>query len=177
MGEMVPVNPAGSSAVASDLASARSSWRIGLVLVAAAGISSLIAIVVNEYAVRAAGGQMSYLSSYAVGLAALLAFLAALLGIRAYRGADRSGGAVLLAVLAAVVALLAGVFIFFSPTMVNLSLQCMDPGAMECPEGTPISEQSFPLFYVAAVAAAAGGVLAIASVVFLSRGRVQVSQT
>jgi len=138
-----------------------------------AGLALLLSVLLNEYAVRVRGGQMSDAASYPVGFAALLAFFAALVGIRAYIDVERTrvSGAALLALFAGLAALGAGLFIFFSPTYFNLGIQCIDPGGMDCPAGTAIREEDFALFYRSALAAAAGAVLALASATFLTRGR------
>jgi len=47
---------------------------------------------------------------------------------------------------------------------------------MDCPTGTAIPEEDFRLFYRSALAAAAGAVLALASAMFLTRGRIQPSK-
>jgi uncharacterized integral membrane protein len=147
-----------------------------------AGILLVLAIPLHEHAVEVEALPASNFPSYPLGVAALLALVAALLALRSAVDVRAHGVdvAILLLVLAVVLGAIGAFFAFFTPAFYNVVNTCVAEGskvtfgatAVSGPCGYTVPDSDFSLFYPATAAALLAVISALVSIVLLVRAHV-----
>jgi hypothetical protein len=162
--------------VDSRLARARSARLVAAAMSAIAVVALVIAIPVNERAVRIEGGGVTDGAFLPLAIAALVAAVAGGISLRAAVAVERSGITLpaVLAVLAILPALYGALIVLVEPVFINVLAQTCNEAATSAtpgPCGYQIPESDYSIFYPAAAIAAGAALLSLAAAVFLIRGR------